>query len=294
MRKQKIRKKKSNKNGSTNFKEICTTENLKKYLSSSRILENDKYIYHYTNLEAALSIIKNGYWILFNPCNMNDKLEFSNYDEKDYENIFFTSFMSEQKESIAMWTMYAQPWDVGVKIAIESKAFKKWIQEIEVVYSADAKRKTVSEETTISVNKKNKEKSRLLIHKVAYINSDDKKIICGRANNKHLVDKITNTELIGYIKDDAWEYEKELRLRFDVLTGQKYDAVAIKLTDDLISAIEIVKGPKFNGDLKEKIKEKLGNIQIKTDKSRYFEKLNKIPCDDCLIKKTIENSGKDI
>ena len=42
---------------------------------------------------------------------MNDNLEYKNGDPHRLRNLFFSCFMCEDKESIGMWSMYAQPWE---------------------------------------------------------------------------------------------------------------------------------------------------------------------------------------
>ena len=118
----------------TNFKKIETANELINYLkdTSSR-LRNTTVVCQYTNLRAVVSIISERCWYLGSPKNMNDGLELKQgLDSRD--DIFFSSFMTEQRESIAMWSMYAQPWEDGVMIAIPVPEFKRWIKDIKIVY----------------------------------------------------------------------------------------------------------------------------------------------------------------
>ena len=112
----------------TDFKKITNANELISYLCNiNDRLKKTSSLCQYTSLKAVINIISNGYWYLGSPKNMNDGLELQQgLNTKD--NIFFSSFMAEQKESIAMWSMYAQPWEDGVMISIPVKAFKQWIK----------------------------------------------------------------------------------------------------------------------------------------------------------------------
>lgn len=271
---------KDKENNATNFSTINSSKDLKLYLSAPARIKKDVYLFHYTTLSSAISIIKSNYLILFNPKTMNDGLEFENYSEKDVKNIFFASFMLEQKESIAMWAMYSTPWDDGVKISINGKAFKKWLKKTKYIYQANSKTKKVSDTPIFTVDKENIKLSNYVI---AYVNDDDSKneiVTCGGAKNNIIKGILKNRNLLGYVKNSAWEYEKEYRVRIDVKNDHKFDAVALKMTPELIENIEIVAGPRFKGSLEERIKKEI-DIQIKTDKSLFTDKLTKMPCDKC-------------
>lgn len=103
------------------FPEIETSKDLISYLDSKERLKHRKYVYHYTTLPNVIAMLKSKTWHLGNARNMNDLIEYANGDKSRWKNLFFASFMSENKESIAMWSMYSQPWEKGVKITISIK-----------------------------------------------------------------------------------------------------------------------------------------------------------------------------
>ena len=191
----------------TNFKEITSTQDLIAYLSDSiNRLDNTKnksvqYVYHYTKLSNVVSIIKSRFWWLKSPKTMNDGLEFQNISEFEQSNaVFFASFMYDSSESIAMWSMYAQPWEDGVFIRIPVAIFKKWIRNTETIYTVlcPKNQKPIIEKSPIP----NKD---LSIVRVAYTNSDsvqdksDEILICGKAENNLLKNTPHLPDLVGYI-----------------------------------------------------------------------------------------------
>lgn len=273
----------------TNFSEINSPQNLIAYLSdSANRLENTKnkttqYVYHYTKLSNVVSIINGRFWWLNSPKSMNDGLEFQNISEFEQRNaVLFASFMYDSSESIAMWSMYAQPWEDGVFIRIPVEVFKKWIRNTKTIYPVfcSEKQKPILEKSAIPYEQ-------LSIVRVAYTNADSMQykseeiLICGKAENKLLKNTPHLPDLVGYVKDLAWEYEREVRVLATVDKSTKCDRLAIELPDDLIDSIEIVAGPRFSGNLSERIIKEVQRL-FTTKRSLFSDKLNWIPCDSCL------------
>ncbi len=267
---------------STVFKELLTPIELVEYLSASKRFENTSQVFHYTSLSSILNIIKSGYWIVKSPEKMNDKFEYQNWEQKCWHNIFFISFMMEQKENIGMWSLYAQPWESGVKVAIDKIAFNKWIRKTKEVYDANPDTYEVYDKTVFCVGKDVTIKSHTIAYSdfEAYTKSHNETLHFGKTSN-NIIKNATGVPLLaGYIKNDAWDYEKEIRLRFVVNKNINCKAVAIKITDELLDSIEIVKGPRFQGNIEEVIKAELKK-EIPSDKSLFFDRIKSIPCDFC-------------
>ena len=267
---------------STNLSKVSTPQELISYLSSNDRVDSSKQVYHYTRLSSILSIIKSGYWIVRSPKGMNDSFEYQNWDESDWKNIFFISFMSEQKENIGMWSLYAQPWPNGVKVSIDAKAFKNWIKNTKTIYKANPETFEVYESVAFTVG----ENAKIKYAAVAYSDfeshneSTTEHIHVGGAKNDALKVATGVPTLAGYIKNDAWDYEKEVRLRIDIDRNIECEAVAIKLTEEIIDAITIIKGPRFNGDLQKAIENELKKA-IPNGASLFFDRIASIPCDKC-------------
>lgn len=126
--------------------------------------------------------------------------------------------------------------------------------------------------------------------RVAYANHDtvkesqDRILYCGNAKNEHFKDIYEYKSMVGYVKDSAWSYEKELRLRIDITGSIKCTGILVEIPDYVMNSIQIMKGPRFIGDLKIKIQEEIEkNFILET--SLYFKKLRTIPCDNCKMLK---------
>lgn len=251
--------------------------------------KDEKYVSHYTSLESVVKIFEKKYWHLSSPSKMNDGLELDSIGSDYSGKLFFSSFMYEVKESIAMWSMYSQPWKRGVMIRIPVKEFKKWCRDSPDVYPVDHDTKNID----FSSGKLNSVD--IFAHRVAYTeiisgksgSSRNGLIYCGGQTNDKLPEAVSRDFLKGYIKDNAWSYENEVRLRVESKNYLSCEAVAVKVPEYIFDSMQIVAGPRFDGDLYEEIKE-----QIKTDfnignavKSKFFEKLKKTYCDTCQVNK---------
>ena len=271
------------------FEKVRTCSELQKHLidRASR-LNNTKngvprYLCHYTNLRAAISIIRARKWYIGSPFCMNDGLELSHAADDVWKTIFFASFMLEPKESIAMWSMYAQPWSDGVMIRIPVEKFKKWIKsETLTVHAAD-------ESTKEPIGGNIASKIKCVFHAVAYTNAEDlaaieeEQLWCGSESNTKVKNTLGSDELVGYIKDVAWAYENEYRLQINYNESDTPKAVSISIPEDVIDSIEIVAGPRFNGSLIDRVKKEIGIILSggRIHNSLYKGKLRRLYCDIC-------------
>lgn len=269
------------------FPEITSLKDLIAYLDSSERLNKRKYLYHYTTIRNAIAIFKSGTWHLGNPRDMNDVVEYRNGDQQRWNNIFFASFMAENKESIAMWSMYSQPWKDGVKIAIPMSTTKEWLKGIDEILEVSPTNYELTGKS-IPVNERNT----IHISSVAYSNTascdssgDSETLMWSNQKNTKIPNCQQLSELTGYIKDNAWDYEKEVRLKAEFENTFGYSRVAVKIPDSILNEITISSGPLFEGDLLQRMEYEL-NRSFHTDQSFFAGKLNiKSICDSCQYRK---------
>ena len=258
-----------------------------RYLSDSRRrLDNSDYIYHYTSFDVLISILRKKEWHLGSAVFMNDRLEYENGDPSVWPNIFFSSFMTEDDESIGMWSMYAQPWHRGVKIAIPSKHAREWISGIETIKEIDQENKLATGRViTIDMYMKPN------LSSVAYCNTDRlrteqsmEKLTWSNVSNMNFQGATHMNELTGYVKDIAWSYEKEIRILANFNNTQGFRRIALDIPDEIIREMIFTASPVFKGDLGGMVYDELG-IRIKTDKSLFQEKLViRSICDRCELR----------
>ena len=272
----------------TNFSDIYSAEELKLYLDdmASR-LKNSPYLYHYTTISNVIKMIQGKTWHLGNAAGMNDKLEYKNGDSRHWRNLFFSCFMGEDKESIGMWSMYAQPWEKGVKIALPKEVIRKWIRETkEILEISTANYQPTGRAITIGENG-----ACLKLSSVAYCNADSlqetkarEKIMWSNATNTNIKNAVRIPELTGYIKDMAWSYEKEIRIKAEFENIGNIKRIAIPLIDEVIDAMTITASPLFEGDLHTELEREIAR-KIKTGESIFTNRLNiKTICQGCEYK----------
>lgn len=181
------------------FDSLKTPEELKEYLSNVLKYHQPKAYFHYTKLSTVIKIYETGTFKAAQIKNMNDGLEkdFAS-DCKEY----FTCLMGSIVENFGMWAMYGGIGthlsssetandDIYVKIKIPSDKLKDF-----VINNNDVSMRAIAYTNFNSQIKKDKKPSI---------------IRCGTCENKEKIDILDNC-LHGYIKDNAWSYEKEIRL----------------------------------------------------------------------------------
>lgn len=258
------------------FKEIIDPLEMVRFLLSRRKINalSEPYVSHYTNYDSAKKIISGRKLYLSNPACMNDGLEFSS-SKMDSSKIYFASFSIESGENIGMWSMYGQPWEDGVKISIPKKIFSSWADKIKKVYYIDSETNEIITSTPLIEDDFNASISR-----VAYVEWDDNEKIsaihCGDTENSILKD-IDLPIFTGLIKDAAWSYEKEVRLRVDLNFKISDKKVAIDIPNEIMKSIVITTGPRFKNFIPD---EEVADIKGKKQ-STFKGKLNYIYCDKC-------------
>lgn len=257
----------------TDFSKITSIDDLIAYLDDAQLrLKYRKYFYHYTKLDNVIKIFKSRTWHLGNAKHMNDLLEYGNGDKERWGNIFFSSFMTDVKESIGMWSMYSQPWEKGILLVIPKKEVQNWIKNVDEILEISCKDyKPTGKSVKISADNK------LFLSSVAYSNCDNPE-----AEEKNTWSTVVNTEikgaahipeLTGYIKDSAWDYEREIRIKATLEAGHGFQRTAIEVPERLLASIEIIAGPLFEGELSNCLKEEIKS-RNKISNSLFYKKLN--------------------
>ena len=293
-------------NDINSFKKVTEIDDLIPYLENRfRRIDGKTMLHQYTSIQAALSIIQDHEFYIGSPSNMNDLLEYQHFDSGKWDDIFFTCFMEYKTESIAMWSQYAQPWDSGIRLSLPAGKIKEWLSSVKTVYSADPSTKKKDGHFKLEANKFIKS-----IHMVAYTNEDDidksneKEIITvGKAENNMLENLYNKEKLCGYVKNSAWDYEKEIRFRIQIdnedddSSNVKIKAIRISIPDDVIKSIEIMKGPRVpEGSTQwKKLVDLLKKEGLNNPSSSIFEgKLKNMACDRCIPNQEYKRSHHQV
>lgn len=268
------------------FEEVATHEELIDKLKSMAMSRHNtssggatRYVCHYTNISAISAILKGKKWYIGSPKKMNDGLELIHLEDAHADNLFFASFCLDDTENIGMWSMYAQPWTEGVLLRIPVEKFKVWVNSGCKVYSADENTKEAKAEIT---------NHKLTFHAVAYTNAESKDqkeseiLTCGTNKNGNFTNISEQPELRGYIKDSAWAYENEYRIRVETDPGEDHKAVAIDIPQDVLASFEYITGPRFEGNFTAILRNKTDpRLAPKFKESLFTGRLKWVYCDSC-------------
>ena len=268
----------SNKKNNTGFSYITEAKELVSFLNNPDRFINIKYFTKYMKLSTLKNMFTNEMMFINNPSNMNDLYEYGAFHDKSkWEKICFASFIGQSDENMAMWSMYGQPWKDGVMISIPKKDLVKLVDNQPKLVSAEYDK---VDHMYKPGNEVTSSDDMLSIVRVAYVNG--KTIVYRNEENKNFSNPYSIPEFIGYLKDIAWDYEKEMRIRVDLPMSYKEKAIFLKLPQELLQQVIITTGPRFEGNMLTSLPEKYKLIEIKT--SRFKEKLAWTPCDNCSYK----------
>lgn len=229
--------------------------------------ENDNTVLsHYTTYENLIYILKSRKIRLSEISTLNDKTEeIINgclHGEKRY--VFCMTY--SQSESVAMWSLYGKASGIKIKISFPQGALAKGITEF---YPKDTNEESIPHKCFVKDNNRNKLFS---IRDMTYYDKSNKRILYKGA-------KIENLELqqdqcrifSGYVKYNAWEFEKEVRLSAVLngsfercegeLASQKY--IFANISDELISKITVTHNPWISDDVKQELERSINDLAKK-------------------------------
>lgn len=253
--------------------------------------EKVEYLYHYTSVETLLLILKNK-TIAFNSLqNVDDLEECESQDIQQIGKVCYVScWTNESTESIPMWSMYT-PDMQGVRIKLKVFPFEKYnfkkgeyhfLEDCETyinyekIYNDDKTTLAASQPDLIKVEYTNDEK--LIYPKIKLIKDEMIKLVDGKIKKTKTISY--SFKNIGKYKRKNWEFQKEYRYIInmslwsmkelekcksyeeqqklvDRLEDKKYQApyklFFLNLTDEALSEIEILLGPKINESQKEMV-----------------------------------------
>ena len=251
-------------------RDVRASEDLQIYLQEQ--VEKSPRLYHYTTLESLLCIIKNQTFRLTRIDLMNDKAEKILGFRKDGTASYVMSF-TRDKEYVSMWAIYGKPSGIKIRLDFDRRLFQKAINN-NFYTDSEKLHKLV---LVSSLYKSTFSKHEWLISDIVYLDKDKNQFRHNEDGFANIVaDQYSIEDLAGFVKYDAWEFERETRLR--VRTGYGYDNASIDqylthiyagLNDELIKTFHVTFNPWLTDEMKSMIQESLRN-------AAGFE----IPCSD--------------
>ncbi len=251
------------------LKEVDSVQSLLDFLEMKG--NNHENYHHYTNIDSLIHIISSGYFHLTkgNSISINDQHEAKMKGSYEmWQKTYIGSFAFGESENMAMWGLYGLPWEDAVRITIPRKIMKEWISQTNEIFGV----KQVDggcERVKLAVD------ANIKLSDIVYINgkrnSNSSKLSWSNESinidNNSVFSRIdTRSEMTGFIKNEAWKYENEVRIHIQTKSPVEYEKIAIKIPDEVISSMVITKGPYFCGDLMGRVENRyqqmLRNSQI--------------------------------
>ena len=222
-----------------NFPDLTTPDQLEKFLNLKGKRHNA--FYQYTNLGALKGMISSQKLYLSRADTLNDSLEGNGPKTKKTENVYIASFVFREPESIPMWSMYAFPYQEGIRLCFPKKSIKQVIdrfQEFPKVFST---------ETGLEIP--GGSNAKLFAMDVVYAHDGYLEYNGEKHIKKTFFDEVKkylskDTLLRWGVKHDAWIAEREVRL---ILTIKQKKAILDKKVaidfSDALKSFEIMCGP---------------------------------------------------
>lgn len=227
------------------IKKLHDVENVDELLSylCAKGMNHNSY-YHYTTWDSFSKIYDSKLFLLTrgNSLRMNDQHEpLAKGDRKEWNRIYVGSFSYGKTENMAMWGLYGQPAQDAVRIEIPRDAMNRWISSVKQVYLWDGQvvgpiDAGITLTDIVYVSGESGSSKLQLTHRDRTMWTTDKPDLYG-------VD--VDRKMTGYIKNYAWHYENEVRLRVELPESTGMEKIAIEIPDEVLNSMKIMKGPSF-------------------------------------------------
>lgn len=225
-----------------------TTKGLKTFLEKAAMSYD--VLYHFTNFETLKYIIKGKTW-KFNPLDkLNDTME-STKQKGKWANRVSASFSHGDEDNIGMWKMYGKNdgdnvSNASICITLPQVFFRTWIKNINNTKEIQIKIKDFfvpsEDNRNNTTNRKIKASMHDMVYYLGYVGNDNSQLIWentlkrmngNRGNIREIVNR-NASDLIGYIKNSAWEYERETRISLVAPSGYELNPDKCDLNNFLV------------------------------------------------------------
>ena len=252
----------------TDMDKVKSWESLQVFLQEQA--EQNERLFHYTTLESLMCIIRNKSFRITRMDLMNDKAEKKLGNQKDRSENYVMSF-TQGKEYISMWAMYGRPSGIKLRLDFDRELFQKTINNNFYRDSQLTRRIPVHNLDHKAIFSK----SGWVLSDIVYLDKDKHLF----KHNGGIFTEIDANEamienMAGFVKYDAWEFEKETRLsvniRSDYEVKPEYPShIYTGISKDLIKTFHVTFNPWLSDEMKKVVREGLKSVA-------HFD----VPCDD--------------
>jgi hypothetical protein len=215
--------------------EVSDIESLRHYLEYRR--QGLTKLYHYTNLEVLLLILRSGKLLLNNVRNLNDSLEQKRVARESADGYYVASFTYTARENVHYWAVYGRGDHFSVRVRFSSDSF----QEPGALRFTDEGGNSI---TPLEVK----------LNDMIYCNPPSRRNTgcMWKHNGKYFKlsagEREMSEEFPGFWKYDVWEHEKETRLF--VRAAENRERIFLDLTDRMVSTMAVRYSPWLPDDIR--------------------------------------------
>ena len=228
--------------------------------------KNHLYYYHYTNWKS-LGYILNDHTFLLTRGNatfINDQHEATMKGSYDmWMKTYIGSFAFGSSENMAMWGLYGLPKTDAVRISIPRAKMIAWLHSIDSV--------------SLWINDKRDRRvqgCQSSLTDVIYISGTERNAVLTHGDSNWSVNNVPGLrnvsrkpEMTGYIKNYAWHYENEVRLRIVLPQESGAERICIEIPSDVVDSMIITTGPNFEPKYQDQLYLSLMNKRRITESS---------------------------
>lgn len=205
---------------------------------------NHNSYYHYTTWDSFEKIAMNRSFLFTrgNALSMNDQHEPQKGSWEIWNKTYIGSFSFGSAENMAMWGLYGLPWEDAVRLEIPKEQMIQWVKSINFVTLWNGTDGRIVSNCNVTLAD--------IIYIDGKVGSTD--IRLSRANTSKSIAKFpelhgiaSDPRMTGYIKNYAWHYENEVRLKIELPHNVGYDKIKVNVPAELIDSIKVTTGPNF-------------------------------------------------
>ena len=183
---------------------------------------------HFTTMDAFAKIYKEGLWRFSSAYRMNDLQELMQKGEKDkWKHIYSVSFSHGDFNNIGMWKMYGGNCNhESICLEFSADSVKEWETTIKQEHQITTNNNDLCSHAGLSTS----------FHDIAYIHGWQERgweSVCWGSiiNSRIPQESIVSQEpiLTGFIKNSAWEQEKESRILLELPQEKQHRSVFVPI-----------------------------------------------------------------
>jgi len=227
---------------------VKTLGDLREYIAD-RTQSRDR-LYHYTTYESLVMILTQRCFRISHLNLLNDRAEQTLTQDAVRMDSYIMSFSHDPKEYVSMWALYGKPSGIKLRVDFPAKALIKSIDGN--FYTDSDRREKISLDEICPDPVTNRGFS---ISDVVYYDKDKNTLSHNTRPFTNLaVDRNMVQSLAGFVKYDAWEFEKETRLRLLLHGGGSHPQyIYAGIDDPFVREIGVCYNPWISDSLRNEL-----------------------------------------